>query len=163
MTLPMNKKLSMSLDDIQFVESQYKSKEEQELIELTNENESLKTTIQNLVRKNENLETEKEGINKTLASTLKNLRNVIKQKQTISTELWELQNKYNENVEIINLYSWIIHINDYSQEFISGYRHKSSNEYVTSHILHKIPMSTCLLVITENETIYCLPYCESSK
>lgn len=163
MTLTTNEKLSMSLDDIQFVESQYRSVEEQKVIELTNENESFKLTIGNLLKKNQKLESEKEGLNKTLASTLKNLRSAIKDKQNISTELWQLKNKFNENVEIINLYNWIIHINDYSQEFISGYRHKSSNEYETSHILYKIPMSTCLLVITENESIYCLPYCESHK
>lgn len=163
MTLTTNNKFSMSLDDIHFVESQYRSVEEQKVIELTNENESLKNTISNLLKKNENLENEKEGLNKTLASTLRNLRCVIKEKQNVSTELWELKNKFNENVEIINLYNWIIHINDYSQEFISGYRHKSSNEYETSHILYKIPMSACLLVITENESIYCLPYCESHK
>lgn len=163
MTLTTNKKLSMSLDDIQFVESQYRSVDEQRVIELSNENESLKFTISNILKKNENLEAEKEGLNKTLASTLKNLRVAIKEKQNISTELWELKNKFNENVEIINLYNWIIHINDYSQEFISGYRHRSSNQYETSHILHKIPMSTCLLVITENESIYCLPYSESHK
>ena len=163
MTLSTKKKLSMSLDDIQFIESQYKSSEEQKIIELNNENESLKLTIGNLLKKNETLESEKEGLNKTLSSTLKNLRSAIKEKQNISTELWELKNKFNENVEIINLYNWIIHINDYSQEFISGYRHRSSNEYETSHILHKIAMSTCLIVITENESIYCLPYCESNK
>ena len=163
MTLSTKKKLSMSLDDIQFIESQFKSYEEQQVVELTNENESLKATITNLLKKNEDLEAEKEGINKSLASTLKNLRLSIKDKQNVATELWQLQNRFNETVEIINLYNWIIHINDSSQEYISGYRHKSSNEYITSHILYKIPMSTCLLVITENESIYCLPYCESHK
>ena len=59
--LPQNdsiyqKKLSMSLDDIQFIESQFKSYEEQQVVELTNENESLKATITNLLKKNEDLE-----------------------------------------------------------------------------------------------------------
>ena len=33
----------------------------------------------------------------------------------------------------------------------------------TTYIKEKIAMSTYLLVITENESIYCLPYTESAK
>ena len=163
MTLPTNKKLSMSLDDIQIVEKQNKTPEEKQVIELTNENHSLLLTVQNLLKKNEQLESQNDGLNKTLANALKNLKICVKHRQNTETQLWQLQNKYNENQEIITLYNWIFHIDSYSKEFISGYRHNNTKEYITSTILHKIPMSTYILVITENESIYCLPYYESHK
>jgi predicted nuclease with TOPRIM domain len=75
----------------------------------------------------------------------------------------QLKNKYNEMSETINLYDWIIHISDDSKEYVSGYRYGNPKLYDTSYILHKIPLSTYLLVITENETLYILPYTESNK
>ena len=73
----------------------------------------------------------------------------------------QLQNKYNENSEMINLYHWIIHIDSSSNEYVSGYKYNCDNIYDTSFIKHKIPLSTYMLVITENESLYVLPYCES--
>jgi DNA repair exonuclease SbcCD nuclease subunit len=102
-------------------------------------------------------------------SKKKNGKLIIKNNQLIETlsnkryEHQQLLNTYNEMSEMINLYDWIIHINDDSKEYVSGYRYNNPNLYDTSYILHKIPLSTYLLVITENESLYVLPYCESSK
>ena len=102
-------------------------------------------------------------------SKKKNGKLIIKNNQLIETlsnkryEHQQLLNTYNEMSEMINLYDWIIHINDDSKEYVSGYRYNNPKLYDTSYILHKIPLSTYLLVITENESLYVLPYCESSK
>ena len=102
-------------------------------------------------------------------SKKKNGKLIIKNNQLIETlsnkryENQQLLNTYNEMSEMINLYDWIIHINDDSKEYVSGYRYNNPKLYDTSYILHKIPLSTYLLVITENESLYVLPYCESNK
>ena len=75
----------------------------------------------------------------------------------------QLHNNYSEMSEMTNLYNWIIHIDSNSKEYVSGYRYNNSKLYDTTFILHKIPLSTYLLVITENESLYVLPYCESHK
>jgi len=75
----------------------------------------------------------------------------------------QLENKYNEMTEITNLYDWVIHIDSDSREYVSGYRYNNSKLFDTSYILHKIPQSTYLIVITENESLYLLPYSESLK
>jgi|TARA_B110000483_G_C17779050_1_gene382863 type III secretion system FlhB-like substrate exporter len=91
--------------------------------------------------------------NDILVETLENLRYSYKQ----------LENKYNEMTEITNLYNWVIHIDSDSREYASGYRYNNSKLFDTSYILHKIPQSTYLIVITENESLYLLPYSESYK
>ena len=111
--------------------------------------EELNEELEKSKKKNEKLIIK----NNELIETLSNKRYAHKQ----------LLNTYNEMSEMINLYDWIIHINDDSKEYVSGYRYNNPNLYDTSYILHKIPLSTYLLVITENESLYVLPYCESSK
>ena len=102
-------------------------------------------------------------------SKKKNGKLIIKNNELIETllnkryEHLQLLNTYEEMSEMINLYDWVIHINDNSKEYVSGYRYNNPKLYDTSYILHKIPLSTYLLVITENESLYVLPYCESSK
>ena len=100
----------------------------------------------------------------------RNFKSLLTEKQNATTELWKLQkehkhltHKYNENTEIITLYNWIIHIDSNSLEYVAGYSYHSESLWDTSFIKEKIAMSTYLLIITENETIYCLPYCESAK
>lgn len=75
----------------------------------------------------------------------------------------QLNNKYNEMKEMTNLYNWIIHIDSNSKEYVSGYRYNNPKLFDTSFILHKIPLSTYLLVITENESLYVLPYYECNE
>ena len=111
-----------------------------------------------------------EELNKELEkSKTKNGKLIIKNNELIETllnkryEHLQLLNTYEEMSEMINLYNWVIHINGDSKEYVSGYRYNNPKLYDTSYILHKIPLSTYLLVITENESLYVLPYCESSK
>ena len=64
---------------------------------------------------------------------------------------------------ITKIYDWIIHIGSNSLEYASGYCDKASHPYNiwdTSYIKTKIPLSDSLLIITENESIYELPYKE---
>tara|TARA_B100001175_G_C19430630_1_gene601040 strand:- start:79 stop:471 length:393 start_codon:yes stop_codon:yes gene_type:complete len=91
--------------------------------------------------------------NDILVETVENLRYNYRQ----------LENKYNEMTEITNLYDWVIHIDSDSHEYVSGYRYNNPKLFDTSYILHKIPQSTYLIVITENESLYLLPYSESLK
>ena len=91
--------------------------------------------------------------NDILVETVENLRYDYRQ----------LENKYNEMTEITNLYDWVIHIDSDSHEYVSGYRYNNPKLFDTSYILHKIPQSTYLIVITENESLYLLPYSESLK
>lgn len=79
----------------------------------------------------------------------------------------ELKNKkiykkpvtFNSKKNINNiLYSWVIHIDSDSDEYVTGYRKRSNNLFETSTIKHKIPMSDHLLIITENESLYKLYY-----
>tara|TARA_B100001758_G_C18297270_1_gene550325 strand:- start:5 stop:310 length:306 start_codon:yes stop_codon:yes gene_type:complete len=61
------------------------------------------------------------------------------------------------------IYNWIIHIDNNGWEYITGYRNNSSNLFETSNILHKLPLSEHLLIVTENESLYKLPYYSSEK
>ena len=62
------------------------------------------------------------------------------------------------------MHDWIIHIDSSGKEYVRGYKkNKYDRVWETSFIQHKISMSTYLLVITESETLYCLPYSESYK
>ena len=81
---------------------------------------------------------------------------------------------YNENKElsqivndmhdysIVSLYDWVIHIDDYGDEYIRGFKKYSYDRiFETSTIKTKTPMSNYLLVTTENESMYRLPYYSS--
>ena len=112
--------------------------------------------IEELKEKIEKLETKcdkQKFKNDILVETVDNLRYNYRQ----------LENKYNEMCEMTNLYNWIIHIDSNSKEYVSGYRYNNDKLYDTSFILHKIALSSYLLVITENESLYVLPYSESYK
>lgn len=70
---------------------------------------------------------------------------------------------YYRNRNIIKMYDWIMHIDHNSMEYVSGYcslTSDSSHIWDTSYIKDKIPLSDTLLIITENESIYELPYKE---
>jgi hypothetical protein len=56
------------------------------------------------------------------------------------------------------IYEWSIHTDTDNSEYIRGYRNNSYNMFETSNIKYKIPMSTFLLIVTENDSIYHLPY-----
>ena len=174
--LSVNEKLNMSLDEIQ----EHKRKTEFTslkdlsqtacIMKLEDENDKLKSTISNVLKKNETLEFDNTRLEKKVKDVQRNLKSLLKEKQNATTELWKLQkeykhlsHKYNENVEITTLYKWIIHIDNNSQEYVSGYRYHSDSIWDTTFIKEKIPMSTYLLIITENENMYCLPYVESDK
>ena len=180
--LSAEQKLTMSLEEIQDYENiqninikdglptLYDLSTETKMNDLEEKNESLKHTISNLLKKNTDLESTNNGLENKLNGLKKNFSNLFKDKQKISTDFWELQkdykhltHKYNENTEIITLYNWIIHIDNNSQEYVSGYRYNSDSIWDTTYIKEKIAMSTYLLIITENESMYCLPYCESNK
>ena len=178
-SLSTQQKLSMSLDDISdFEKSENKSTFElnvteplkNDILELENENEKFRRTISNLLQKNGDLESTNGILNKKISNMKRNFKSLLTEKQNATTELWKLQkehkhltHKYNENTEIITLYNWIIHIDSNSLEYVAGYSYHSESLWDTSFIKEKIAMSTYLLIITENETIYCLPYCESAK
>ena len=186
-SLSTQQKMKMSLDEIQDFEHIEKicaednelptlydladtTKLSTEMGELQDDNDKLKRTITNVLKKNDDLELTNEGLEKKLSTLKKDFKKLLKEKQNISTDLWKLQkdykhltHKFNENTEIITLYNWIIHIDSNSLEYVAGYGYHSESLWDTSFIKEKIAMSTYLLIITENETIYCLPYCESAK
>ena len=141
-----------------------------EISQLYEENDTLKRTITNVLKDNDGLDLTNDGLEKKLSTLKKDLKTLLKEKQKVSTDLWKLQkdykhltHKYNENTEITTLYNWVIHIDSNSLEYVTGYGYHSESPWDTSFIKEKIAMSTYLLVITENESIYCLPYYESAK
>ena len=188
-SLSIKQKMKMSLDDIQDFEHIEKicadaednelptlydladtTKLSTEMGELQEDNDKLKRTITNVLKKNDDLELTNEGLEKKLSTLKKDFKKLLREKQNISTDLWKLQknykhlaHKFNEHTEITPLYEWIIHIDNNSLEYVSGYRYHSDSIWDTSYIKEKISMSTYLLIITENENMYCLPYTESAK
>lgn len=72
----------------------------------------------------------------------------------------EMRNDLKKN-NVDTIYDWIIHIDSDSNEYITGNRNNSSNIFETSNILHKIALSEYLLIVTENESLYKLPYYSS--
>ena len=60
-------------------------------------------------------------------------------------------------MKVQTIYEWDI-VNDGQFQYIEGYREDSENLYETSNIVFKIPLKHSLLIITENESLYCLPY-----
>merc|ERR1712070_1160824 len=67
--------------------------------------------------------------------------------------------KYN----VISLYDWIIHIDRQGLEYVIGEHEYKNKLWETSTIRDKIPMSNYLLIVTENESLYRLPYYSSYK
>jgi len=81
--------------------------------------------------------------------------NLFKETKSLKCEL-------DEKSEIMILHDWVIHIDGSGKEYVRGCKVNKYNKiWETSYIQHKISMSTYLLVITENESLYCLPYCKS--
>ena len=84
--------------------------------------------------------------------------------QKLAKDLKFTETLYNENIEIPMLFDWIIHLDSNGSEYVRGYKYNQYNSiWETSFIKHKICMSTYILIITENESLYCLPYYESNK
>ena len=84
--------------------------------------------------------------------------------EELSNENKELSQLVKDTTDylIVSLYDWIIHIDSYGDEYIRGFKKYSYDRiFETSNIKTKIPMSNYLLVITENETLYRLPYYSS--
>jgi hypothetical protein len=57
-----------------------------------------------------------------------------------------------------NIYEWIIHVDSSNKEYVTGYRKNSNRIYETSDIIKIIPLRDSLLIVTENESVYRLPY-----
>ena len=98
-------------------------------------------------------------INEKLNMTLDEIRmEELANKNEELSQLVEEKNDYS----IVSLYDWIIHIDSYGDEYIKGFKKYSYDRiFETSNIKTKIPMSNYLLVITENESLYRLPYYSS--
>ena len=95
-----------------------------------------------------------------------------KLKRSLSEREWEndklfmetkhLKCELDEKSEIMILHDWVIHIDSCGKEYVRGSKkNKYDRVWETSFITHKISMSTYLLIITENESLYYLPYNES--
>lgn len=98
-------------------------------------------------------------INDKLNMTLDEI--IMEELSNENKELSQLVKEMNDN-SIVSLYDWIIHIDSYGDEYIRGFKKYSYDRiFETSNIKTKIPMSNYLLVITENETLYRLPYYSS--
>lgn len=98
-------------------------------------------------------------INDKLNMTLDEI--IMEELSNENKELSQLVKEMNDN-SIVSLYDWIIHIDSYGDEYIRGFKKYSYDRiFQTSNIKTKIPMSNYLLVITENETLYRLPYYSS--
>ena len=82
---------------------------------------------------------------------------ILTEKNTMLTK----ENKQLGQTGIISLYDWVMHIDKYGDEYITGYKKYSDKFWETSNIKNKIPMSNYLLVVTENESLYRLPYYSS--
>ena len=62
-----------------------------------------------------------------------------------------------KNNTIQTIYNWEI-VRDEWFEYVEGNRGSSDKIFETSKILYKIPMKEWFLIITENESVYRLPY-----
>ena len=98
-------------------------------------------------------------------SSLKSKINELRiENNNLERDLRITKNLYNENIEIPVLFDWIIHLDSNGSEYVRGYKCNQYNSiWETSFIKSKICMSTYILIITETESLYCLPYCESNK
>ena len=68
------------------------------------------------------------------------------------------KSKFRKNNTVLE--DWIIHIDQYGLEYITGYIHSKKKDWETSTIKERIALSDSLLIVTENESIYILPYSE---
>ncbi len=74
-----------------------------------------------------------------------------------------LKNLLKEKEEIVVLNDWIVHLDSNGKEYVRGLKNIFDDRiWETSFIREKICMSSYLLVITESESLYCLPYRESN-
>ena len=129
-SLSTQQKMKMSLDEIQDFEHIEKicaednelptlydladtTKLSTEMGELQDDNDKLKRTITNVLKKNDDLELTNEGLEKKLSTLKKDFKKLLKEKQNISTDLWKLQkdykhltHKFNENTEIFFIFDW---------------------------------------------------------
>lgn len=60
------------------------------------------------------------------------------------------------------LEDWALHIDQDGLEYVTGYIREKNKDWETSTIKEKIVLSEALLIITENESIYILPYSEKN-
>ena len=84
--------------------------------------------------------------------------------EELKEKISKLENqKYNfdNRYGVVSLYDWIIHKDQYDQEYVSGYKYNKHSLWETSTIKNIIPMSTYLLVTTISESVYRLPYYSS--
>lgn len=106
---------------------------------------------------NFDLKCELEELKRSLSEIEWQNNNLFMQTKSLKCEL-------EEKSEITIMHDWIIHIDSSGKEYVRGFKkNKYDRVWETSFIQHKISMSTYLLVITESETLYCLPYNESYK
>ena len=74
----------------------------------------------------------------------------------------DCNSRYRENFffdnQIVELDNWIMHIDQYGEEYVIGNKLRKKSLWETSTIKEKIALSKSLLIITENESIYRLPY-----
>ena len=106
---------------------------------------------------NFDLKCELEELKRSLSEIEWQNNNLFMQTKSLKCEL-------EEKSEIMIMHDWIIHIDSSGKEYVRGFKkNKYDRVWETSFIQHKISMSTYLLVITESETLYCLPYSESYK
>jgi hypothetical protein len=61
-------------------------------------------------------------------------------------------------MHIDNISEWVIHVDSSNKEYVTGFRNNSTRIYETSDIITKIPLRNSILIITENESVYRLPY-----
>ena len=74
-----------------------------------------------------------------------------------------IKNSRDLKYKVISLYDWVIHIDRQGLEYVIGEHEYKNKLWETSTIRDKIPMSNYLLIVTENETLYRLPYYSSYK
>ena len=117
--------------------------------------ERMKMTLDEI--ENFDLKCELEELKRSLSEIEWRNNNLFMQTKSLKCEL-------EEKSEIMIMHDWIIHIDSSGKEYVRGFKkNKYDRVWETSFIQHKISMSTYLLVITESETLYCLPYNESYK
>tara|TARA_Y100000739_G_scaffold229192_1_gene243101 strand:- start:508 stop:882 length:375 start_codon:yes stop_codon:yes gene_type:complete len=109
-------------------------------------------------------EIENFNLKRELKEVKRKLGDIEWENNNLFMETKSLKCELDEKSEIMILQDWIIHIDSYGKEYVRGCKiNKYNRLWSTSFIQHKICMSTYLLVITESESLYCLPYSESNK
>lgn len=68
-------------------------------------------------------------------------------------------NSFTNSNYIVQLYEWVIHIDQYGLEYIIGCKSPNSKRlWETSTIKEKIVLTDSILIITENESFYRINY-----